>query len=605
MNVLSKISEVLPPSVDLPIAAGAAGAVVLSLTAFFLLQKRYSRKIKTQSSEKRDLLQKSIDSCTDAVLILSADRKIEYANIAMQKLLKLHGHYEGSTIEESIKVYVEKEWHTLNSLIDARYRTLQEDTFSLPQTRLLMYGRNEMLANLLIDTVKEEGSASPVWGIVSIHSLEEQQKREEAEYYHRLTHLPNQLKALQDINALNARLHLSNDKKTVLMLIDIDNLSVLRSILGLEQTNGMLKKFTLYLNELSEENHFTVYHTFYNNFLLIIENVDDLESIKLLAERIQKGLSTFYKLGGSKLYLSASIGMSVYPDNGPMIKLFDYAYKALAEAEKGGHGRTEFYISEIQSQEYDELVLYNDMHEGLEREEFEVYYQPIVDAKSHKIVSAEALIRWRHPKFGMIPPDLFIAVMEKTGFIVELGRFVLSEVLKQQKRWEVFSFNQVPVSINLSLIELETGVFVQNVEQQIAYHQANPNLIRFEITEGLAMQDKKHFALQFAALKKLGIDILLDDFGSGYTSYAYLKRFPASLIKIDKVLVEHVLANLDDQAIVKSIIDLGHSLRMKIVIEGIEDARMAELLAGYGCDYFQGYHFSRPLPVFEFQKMLR
>jgi len=317
-----------------------------------------------------------------------------------------------------------------------------------------------------------------------------------------------------------------------------------------------------------------------------------INEIKMLTEKIQKELCTFYKIGESRLYLSASIGTSIYPDSGPMIRLFDNAYRALMKAEKDRYGRTEFYLPEKKKYDYDELTLYSDMHSALEYDQFEVYYQPIMEAKSKKIASAEALIRWRHPKYGMIAPDIFIPIMEKTGFIVDLGRYVLDEVLKQQKRWELFKFKQIEVSINFSLLELEAGDFVDNVIDRLKHHQVNPELIKYEITEGLAMQNEERFAHQFLELRKLGVGIMLDDFGTGYTSFAYLKRFPATTLKIDKELIDYIMTNEEDQRIVKSIIDLGHSLGMKVVIEGVENKNMVDLLESYGCDYMQGYYFS-------------
>jgi polar amino acid transport system substrate-binding protein len=549
-------------------------------------------------------MQEAFELCNDAVLILSEKQEILYANQPMKELLKLDGRYHNTVLESMVKVYVDKEWRTLDRWVQETQKMKETCRFSLPQTKLLTLEREEILVNLYLNMTESEILTVSGWSIVSIHDLSEERQRREAEFHHRLTGLPNQLKALHDINALNAKLHLS-DTKTALVLIDIDNLLVLRSIIGYEQTNAILKKFASYLNQLSKEHHFSVYHTFYNHFLLIITGIHEIEETKVLLKKIQEELIHFYKIGDSRLYLTASMGISIYPDSGVMIKLFDNAFKALAAAEKKGHGRIETYLPEIQTHAYDELTLYNDMHEALEKDQFEVYYQPLVDAKEKRVVSAEALIRWRHPKYGMIRPDIFIPIMEQTGFIVELGRFVLDEVLKQQKRWALFKFREIEVSINISLLELETGEFVDHIVERLNYHQANPELLKFEITEGLAMQHEKQSAQQFLALRKLGVGIVLDDFGTGYTSFSYLKRFPATVLKIDKVLIDYILTNEEDQRIVQSIIDLGHGLGMKIVVEGVETQAMADLLERYGCDYMQGFFFAKPLPVFEFQKMLR
>jgi len=605
MQTISKMGETILPYLteNYSIVSGIF-LLLLLLLCYFFSGKRTKRE--STDAKKIALVKKAFEVCREAVMILSDKQELLYVNKPMRELLKFDIYREERTLGKNIKVSIGKEFRVLEELIEEKCASQKTPRLPPIQAKLQINGRGEIPVNLSMDVLQvgEEGVSKSEWSIVSIHDLTAERKHIAQEYQHKLTALPNQIKALHDIHALNAKLHL-NKGKMVLMLLNIDNLSVLRSILGNEQTDKILKKFAFYLKSSPMREIGSSYHTFYNNFLLILNNVEDLETVKKIAQNIQKELRTFYKVGESRLFLTASIGISAYPDSGPVMKLFDNASKALSKAEKNGHGRIEFYIPEERKQKYDELVLYNDMHAALEREQFEVYYQPIVDAKSGRVVSSEALIRWHHPEYGMVPPDLFIAVMEKTGFIAELGRFVLNEVLKQQKRWELFQFRQIPVSINLSLIELEEGKFVEYVEKQIAYHKANPDLIRYEITEGLAMQDKKHFAMQFNALKKLGIAIVLDDFGSGYTSYAYLKRFPASLLKIDKVLVDNILTNKDDQYIVKSIIDLGHSLGMKVVIEGIENKNMADLLTSYGCDYFQGFYFSKPLAVFEFQKMLR
>jgi len=245
------------------------------------------------------------------------------------------------------------------------------------------------------------------------------------------------------------------------------------------------------------------------------------------------------------------------------------------------------------------------VHDAIGKEEFEVYYQPIVRTKDHEVVAAEALIRWKHPIHGYIPPDLFIPMLEKSGSIIELGRYVLSEVLKQQKRWEMFKFKPIEVSINMSLLEIESDGFVEHVTQQLMEHQVPPELIKFEITEGTAMENESQADRQLHGLKKLGVSLSLDDFGTGYTSFSYLKQFPADILKIDKSLVDYVLINEEDQRIVKAMIDLGHTLGMKIVVEGIENQKMAEMLASFGCDYLQGYYFGKPQPAYEFQELIR
>ncbi|MCW8821579.1 MAG: bifunctional diguanylate cyclase/phosphodiesterase, partial [Sulfurovum sp.] len=423
-------------------------------------------------------------------------------------------------------------------------------------------------------------------------------------FRHQLTNLPNQLQIYQDLPAFFSKAHLEKNK-LALILLHLDNFSMLRSIIGDEQANDVLKKLAKYLETAEISSNTSVYHTFDNHFLLTATNLNSIEEARIFVEDIQTKVASFYKMEDTNLHLTVSAGIAIYPDSGNIRKLLDYAYKALSEAEKKGDGKISIFIPEKITGNYDELRLHNDMSGALNKGEFEVYYQPIVKVENQEVVAAEALIRWKHPQYGLIPPDIFITLMERTGFIVKLGQYVLDEVLKQQKRWELFKFKQVEVSINVSMAEINTGEFVQNVEKKLGEHQVKPELIKYEITEGIAMINESEAAKYFLALKNLGVGISLDDFGTGYTSFGYLKKFPADNVKIDKSLVDYILTNEEDQRIVKAIIELGHTLGMKVVVEGIENKEMVDMIASYGCDYMQGYYFSKPLPVFEFQKLLR
>ena len=577
---------------------------VVLIRIYFLIKEK--KKLLKIVEKKVQMLQKAFDISEDAILILSDKNKVLYANKTMIQLLDLDRGFMLKPLKHMPKIKVKRDWLELDTFLESPHIISEDKMQSFPQSSLLIKDTDSkaLPVNLYIDTSPMESKYAQWCNIISIHNLSKEKEREAEAYRHKLTNLANQSQALMDLNALYSKVHLDN-KKLALVLLNIDNFSQLRSIIGYKQANIILIKFAKYLEQLAKKSSFHVYHTFHNNFLLTIPSVESSDEIILLSKQIQEQLISFYKMGDVKLHLTASVGISIYPESGSTLNLFDNAYKALAEAEKGGHGRIIIYKNSVAKHKYDELTLYNEIHQAMERDEFEVYYQPIIDVKRKEIVAAEALIRWKHPEYGLIPPDVFIPIMEKTGFIVELGRYVLESVLNQQKRWELFKFKQIEVSINMSLFEIETEGFVENVARQLAHHQVYPELIKFEITEGSAMRNEAEVDKKLLKLKKLGVAIALDDFGTGYTSFSYLKKFPADVLKIDKSLVDYILKNEEDQRIVKAMIELGHNLGMKIVVEGIENERMVEMIASYGCDYMQGYHFSKPLPVFEFQKLLR
>jgi len=578
--------------------------IFLSIRLFFL--SRDKKQYKKLIENKTKVFEKIFDVSDDAILIFSEKGKVLYANKSMKALLGLTDGFLFKELAPMPKVEVNKALKPLNELLKTVDNLHDEKVHAFPQTVLLPAGRNNrrIPVNLYVESFSEENRYGKWHTIIVMHDLSKEEEKTVASYRHKLTGLPNQAQALIDMNALYAKIHLENNM-LALVLIDIDNLAQLRAIIGYEQINIIFKKFANYLEMLGKKHGFFTYHTFHNEFLLILPKVTSSDEVIKLSETIQKELVSFYKMEDVRLYLTASVGVSIYPESGSTLNLFDNAYKSLAKAEKSGHGRISLFKEEMMQHDYNELVLYNEMHEAVEKNEFEVYYQPIIDVKTEEVVSAEALIRWRHPKYGLIAPDVFIPMMEKTGFIVEIGRFVLEEVLKQLKRWELFKFKQIDVSINMSLLEIETEGFIGNVEKQLVHHKVSPERIKFEITEGSAMSNSEKLDKEFLALKNLGVGISLDDFGTGYTSFSYLKKFPADILKIDKTLIDFILVNKEDQRIIKAMIELAHNLGMKIVVEGIENEKMFKMIASYECDYMQGYYFSKPVPVFEFQKLLR
>lgn len=580
------------------------GLIILFTLIYIYSLRTEKKKLHEIVESKVKVLQKVFDISEEGILILSDKQEVIYANKTMIKLFKLGEDFMQNPLHIMPKVEVKKSWIELGELIRKREESSQKKMHLFLQTKLLVGDKDEIPVNLYIDSSAIDDEYKIWWNIISIHNLSKEKESVSAAYRHKLTNLPNQSQAFMDLNSLYSKIHLDN-KKLALVLINIDNFSQLRAIIGYEQANVILIKFAKYLEQLAKESSFYVYHIFHNDFLLSVPGVESSDEIIKLSKQLQEQLVSFYKMEDVRLHLTASIGISIYPESGSRLNLFDNAYKALAEAQKSGHGRINIYKADVLKHGYDELILYNEMHEALGKNEFEVHYQPIIEVKNKEIVSAEALIRWRHPEYGLIPPDVFIPMMEKTGFIVEIGRYVLEEVLKQQKRWELFQFKQIEVSINMSLLEIETEGFIENVTKQLVHHQIDPELIKFEITESSAMSHEGEVDAQLLELKNLGVSIALDDFGTGYTSFGYLKKFPADVLKIDKTLVDYILVNRDDQRIVKAMIELGHNLGMKIVVEGIENERMVQMIASYGCDYMQGYYFSKPLPVFEFQKLLR
>ena len=583
--------------------------VAISVTFIFILLYIYSllhkkKRLEETIEDNLKVFQKAFDISEDAIMILSHKNKVMYANNTMLRLLGVNKSFLLKPFKSTVQIKVKKDWIALDQFIKDNRVCPKGKLCSYPQAILKISEDDEIPINVYLDTMVMRMPDEVLCDVITIQNLSKAKERSDTEFKHQLTNLPNQLKAYHDLPAFFSKAHLEKNK-LALVLIQLDNFSRLRSIIGHAQANDVLKKLAKYLETLGVSLNVSVYHTFDNHFLLTLKNVHSIDEAKTFVEDIQNQLTTFYKMDDVNLHLTASAGIAIHPDSGGIRHLLDLTYKALSEAEKEGDGKIAVFLPEKFTAEYDEIRLHSDMPRALKNGEFEVYYQPIVEVEDEEVVAAEALIRWKHPQYGMIPPVVFIPLMEKTGFIVNLGQFILDEVLKQLKRWELFQFKDVEISINVSMVEIKTGTFVHHVERKLAEHKINPRFIKFEITEGVAMLNESQTVRSFQALKKLGVGISLDDFGTGYTSFGYLKKFPADNLKIDKSLVDYILTNEEDQRIVRAIIELAHTLGMKVVVEGIENKKMAEMIASYGCDYMQGYYFAKPLPVFEFQKLLR
>jgi len=576
--------------------------VIFFLYTYSLTQSK--KKLRAMLDSNIKVFQKAFDISDDAILILSDKNQVMYANNTLVRLLQLDDKFLSKVLKTDVEIKVKKEWKRLDTLIEEKRAGAKQEIQSYPHTVLKISPNDQIAVNLYLDTVISGIPENIIYDVITIQDLSKDKELSSAHFRHQLTHLPNQLQAYHDLPAFFSKSHLEKNK-LALILMSIDNFSMLRSVIGEDQANAVLKKVASYLQTVSTSFNISVYHTFDNHFFLTVTNLHSIDEVRTFVEDIQKKLASFYKMEDVNLYLTVSAGIAIYPDSGNIRKLLDYAYRALSSAEKEGDGKIHIYLPEKFDANYDELRLHSDMPAALKNGEFEVYYQPVIKVENEEVVGAEALIRWKHPQYGLIPPYIFISLMEKTGFIIKLGQFVLDEVLKQQKRWELFKFKQIEVSINVSMVEISTGEFVHHVERRLAEHQVSPELIKFEITEGIAMINESKTVKDFLALKKLGVGISLDDFGTGYTSFGYLKKFPADNLKIDKSLVDYILTNEEDQRIVRAIIELAHTLDMKIIVEGVENRKMVDMIASFGCDYMQGYYFSKPLPIFEFQKLLR
>jgi two-component system CheB/CheR fusion protein len=268
-------------------------------------------------------------------------------------------------------------------------------------------------------------------------------------------------------------------------------------------------------------------------------------------------------------------------------------------AKMAGRNNCQFFAPAMNQQAEEKHSLGTDLHHALERNELLLHFQPIVDINSGKIAGMEALLRWQHPEQGMIPPLKFIPLAEETGLIVPIGEWVLRSACEHLKEWQDQDYDVCRVAINLSSIQFRQKNLVETIARILEETGADPHLIELEITESLLMKNTDEVVETLRKLSDMGLEISIDDFGTGYSSLNYLKRFPIDILKIDRSFVTDIASDPDDATIVRAIIALAHSLHMKVIAEGVEDAAQLEFLREHACDEYQGYYFSKPVPASE------
>ncbi len=337
-------------------------------------------------------------------------------------------------------------------------------------------------------------------------------------------------------------------------------------------------------------------------FAILLPEMDKPERAALIARRILTALEHPLDVLEHKIYTSPSLGISVFPDDGKDgASLLRSADLALARAREQGKNRFRFYTLDFEKEASERLGLEVELGRAVKNSEFEIHYQPQMGIRSGKLVGAEALMRWRHPVKGLIPPGVFIPIAEDTGHILAMSEWLMWTGFEQWKRWSVDGrIDGARLSINISPLQFALPEFTDIVKDVLKQLKLDPRLVELEVTEGVLMKDTQNSIQKFQTLQEWGIHIALDDFGTGYSSLGYLTRFTVDTLKIDRSFIRNIPENQDNSAIVASIIAMAKKLDIALVAEGVEKQRQLDFLREHGCDTVQGYYFSRPVPPAEF-----
>ncbi len=343
-----------------------------------------------------------------------------------------------------------------------------------------------------------------------------------------------------------------------------------------------------------------------DGFAVFLTELKRAEDAAVVARRLIEAIALPMQCGDHELTLTARVGMAVYPDNGDDGDvLLRNAESAMRGAKELGAGTCSFFTPAMNAESVVKLEIENELRGAIERDELALYYQARVDAMTGRLIGAEALVRWQHPRRGLVPPNEFIPVAEESGLIVPLTAWVVRAACRQLQQWQRAELAVVPLSINLSAHSFREDGLSDFIAASLREFDVAPSLLEAEITESMLMQDVERAVTRLNQLRGIGIELAMDDFGTGYSSLAYLKRFPLNVLKIDRAFVKDVLTDTSDAAIASAIVTLGNTMKLDVVAEGMERVEQANYLLSLGCRYMQGFLFAKPLPANVFVEFLR
>jgi len=464
----------------------------------------------------------------------------------------------------------------------------------------------EIYAEWLCINVVRDAEGDPLYHVAALTDISERKHEEERlnqlVYHDVLTGLYNR-KKLQDRVPEEVARARRNGGHFALMFLDLDRFKYINDTRGHNVGDKLLQEAATRISGQLRVSDFVCRHGG-DEFVLMLTDLDRPNAAAEVAIKLIHSLEKVYRIDGYELHLSCSIGIVLFPEDAEdASELLRKADMAMYRAKHKGGGRYQFYTKDINDSVQHRQSTELQLRRALERHEFTLNYQPVIDLASGKLISAEALLRWQHNGKTISPAD-FIPIAEETGLILPIGEWVLDEVGRQCREW-LDAGRVVPrIAVNLSTVQFHEPHLCLNIQTILDRHRFSPDLLEMEITESAALGDSCTATCTIGELREMGLQVTLDDFGTGYSSLTYLRMFPLSKLKIDRSFVQNIASNARDAAIIRTIIDLARAMSLKVVAEGVEQPGQLDLLRSLGCHKGQGYLFSRPLEAAAFGRML-
>lgn len=432
-----------------------------------------------------------------------------------------------------------------------------------------------------------------------------EQRTEELNYlaYHdSLTDLPNR-HLFEDRLSQATVLAQHNQQILAILFLSLDRFKIIQDTLGHSLGYQLLKEVAERLKNCVGEGA-TVARFEGDEFAVMLTQTDSTQNVAEIAGNMVEALSVSFAIDAHEMFTTLSVGISLFPDDGEDVQLLlKNAAIALSRVKEQGGNGYQFFTADMNAKALKRLTMEGNLRRALEREEFEVYYQPKVEITTQQIVGTEALLRWRHPESGIISPAEFIPLAEETGLIIPIGEWILHTACAQSKAWQNEGFD-LHLAVNLSARQFQQENLLKTVTNIVGETGFDSHCLELEVTESSIMKNAESAVRTLNELKETGMKVSIDDFGTGYSSLGYLKHLPIDILKIDKSFVQDIADNADDMALVMAIITLAHNLRLKVVAEGVETKEQLRFLHLLRCDEWQGYLYSKPVPAADFRNLL-
>ena len=415
-----------------------------------------------------------------------------------------------------------------------------------------------------------------------------------------LTNLPNRV-LLNDRIAQAIESAKRNHTKIALLFLDLDNFKHINDSLGHPTGDKLLQLVTTSLIASVRGND-TVSRQGGDEFIILLSDIKNEADAALTANKVLELLTLPHIISNAQLYITTSIGISIYPDDGLDAEvLIQNADTAMYHAKSLGRNNYQFFKAEMNLRAVERQVTEVNLYAALDKHQFVLHYQPKFNVLSKEMIGVEALIRWHHDEWGEVMPDKFIAIAEDTGLIIPIGKWVLRAACQQIKHWASLGLKDITIAVNISALEFTQKNFIADVQQILLETKVNAHQFELEITESVLMRDAKSSAAILSQLKEMGLVLVVDDFGTGYSSLSYLRKFPIDVLKIDRSFVNEIGTTAEDGIIVSAIINMANSLKLKVIAEGVENQQHLDFLVSHDCTEAQGYFFSHPLTALEFE----